>query len=127
MAQEQHKYHEWFTEPTSDDVQPHRRGNQPHEWLRSSDQPVARTMRRFLNENISDLPADARKAFFSNLHSRWRAAYVELIIARALQLLGASIEIEKESAAGTRIDFQARFPDTTISVEAIAPVFNAHV
>ena len=46
-------------------------------------------------------------------------------MARTLQVLGADIEVEPDSEAGTRIDFLARFPDRTISVEAVAPVINA--
>jgi hypothetical protein len=42
-----------------------------------------------------------------------------------LQVLGADIEVEPDSEAGTRIDFLARFPDRTVSVEAVAPVINA--
>jgi hypothetical protein len=59
------------------------------------------------------------------LHNRWHSAFFELIVARTLQVLGADIEVEPESEAGTRIDFFARFPDSTVSVEAVSPVFDA--
>jgi hypothetical protein len=42
-------------------------------------------------------------------------------------MLGAEIIVECLSEAGTRIDFEARFADVSISVEAISPIFNEAV
>lgn len=44
-----------------------------------------------------------------------------MIVARTLQLLGASIEIEPESLSGPRIDFAARFDGSEVNVEATVP------
>ncbi len=49
------------------------------------------------------------------------------LVARTLQVLGAEIEVEPGSEAGTRMDLLARFSDHAVSVEAVAPVFNADV
>jgi hypothetical protein len=85
----------------------------------------ARECRRFLNENLSSLSSGHQRVLYQALHDRWHSAFFELIVARTLQALGAEIEVEPDSEAGTRIDFLARFSDQTISVEAVAPVFNA--
>lgn len=61
------------------------------------------------------------------LHERWHSAFFELIVGRTLQVLGATIEVEPGGASDTRIDFVARFPDTTVAVEAVSPVFDSEV
>jgi hypothetical protein len=58
-------------------------------------------------------------------HHRWRSTFFELIVARVLQELGATIEVEQPNSEGKRPDFIARFPDTTVIIEAVSPVFNA--
>jgi hypothetical protein len=61
------------------------------------------------------------------LHERWHSAFFELIVGRTLQALGATIEVEPGSASDTRVDFVACFPDTTVAVEAVSPVFGSDV
>jgi hypothetical protein len=56
------------------------------------------------------------------LHSRWQSAFFELIVARMLQVLGASIGFEPDGRDGSRIDFAARFTDLPINVEAVSPI-----
>jgi hypothetical protein len=61
------------------------------------------------------------------LHERWHSAFFELIVGRTLQVLGATIEVEPGGASDTRVDFVARFPDSTVAVEAVSPVFGSQV
>jgi hypothetical protein len=96
-------------------------------WIERSTLPRARATRRFLNENLSVLPTEHQAALYQALHDRWPSAFFELIVARTLQVLGASIEIEPGGAQDIRIDFVARFPESTVSVEAVAPAFNVEI
>jgi len=118
---------EWFPEPTQADDTYLSRGEQITNWLKRSTIPGAKECRRFLNENLTSLPSGYQPVLYQALHDRWHSAFFELIVARTLQVLGAEIDIEPSSEAGTRIDFLARFSDHTVSVEAVAPVFNADV
>jgi hypothetical protein len=115
----------WFPEPSRIDDTYAWRGEDTTDWLGRSTVPRARECRRFLNENFSKLPGEYQTVLHHALHNRWPSAFFELIVARTLQVLGADIEVEPESEAGTRIDFLAHFPDSTVSVEAVAPVFDA--
>lgn len=65
--------------------------------------------------------------FYRALKTRWDSGFFELVVARALQILGAEITVEAEKSDGKRIDFSARFPDVTVAVEAVSPVINASV
>jgi len=80
-----------------------------------------------LNENLAVLPNEQQAALYRALHDRWPSAFFELIVARTLQVLGASIEVEPGGAQDIRIDFVARFPESTVSVEAVAPAFNVAI
>ena len=80
-----------------------------------------------MNENISLLPTEHQAALYQALHDRWPSAFFELIVARTLQVLGASIEVEPGGAQDIRIDFVARFPESTVGVEAVAPAFNVEI
>jgi len=115
----------WFPEPSRIDDTYAWRGEDTTDWLRRSTVTRARECRHFLNENFSKLPGEYQTVLHHALHNRWPSAFFELIVARTLQVLGADIEVEPESEAGTRIDFLAHFPDSTVSVEAVAPVFDA--
>jgi hypothetical protein len=115
----------WFPEPSWIDDTYAWRGEATTDWLRRSTVPRARECRRFLNENFSKLPGEYQAVLHHVLHIRWPSAFFELIVARTLQVLGADIEVEPASEAGTRIDFLAHFSDSTVSVEAVAPVFDA--
>jgi hypothetical protein len=78
-----------------------------------------------LNENLSALPSCIQQAIRSAPRQKWKSTFFELIVARILQELGATIEIEEINSAGKRPDFTAKFPDATVIVEAVSPVFNA--
>jgi len=119
----------WFPEPTTVDDTFGRRGESSTSWMGRSTVPRAREMRRFFNENLAHLPQDFQRYLHHTLKQkqRYQSALFELVVARTLQIFGATIEVEPESAAGTRIDFVARFPDGTISVEAKAPVFMGYL
>ena len=114
----------WFAEPLTDDPTYARRGESTTDWLRRSTVARARESRRFLNEHVNALPAAWQPILVRDLETPWRSAFFELIVARTLQVLGASLVVEPEGLSTTRIDFQATFPDGTVSVEAVAPVFD---
>ncbi|MCE7961714.1 MAG: hypothetical protein DYH05_04360 [Acidobacteria bacterium ACB1] len=65
------------------------------------------------------------KSFLQNARHRWRSAFFELIVARTLQALGATLKTEEPNETGRRPDFTATFADVPIVVEAVSPVFNA--
>jgi hypothetical protein len=117
----------WFSEPSQADESWGRRGESVTSWVERATLPRARATRRFLNENLSMLPHEHQAALYRALHDRWPSAFFELIVARTLQVLGASIEIEPGGAEDIRIDFVARFPDSTVSIEAVAPAFNVEI
>lgn len=114
----------WFAEPLIDDPTYARRDESTTDWLRRSTVARARESRRFLNYHVNALPAAWQPILVRDLETRWRSAFFELIVARSLQLLGASLVVEPGSLSTTRIDFQATFPDGTVNVEAVAPVFD---
>jgi hypothetical protein len=115
----------WFPEPSTVDDSWGRRGEQPVEWLARSTLTRARAMRRFLNENISKIPVDTQSKIFDALHHRYKSAFFELIVARTLQILGATITVEAKQSDNKQPDFLAQFPDSLIVVEAASPNFNA--
>lgn len=118
----------WFPEPETPDDTCCRRGERTSDWLARSTWNRAVDCRRFLNQNIGKLPIDARGQMYHGLHERWHSAFLELVVARLLQELGASIAVETElTADGKRPDFRAAFPDSTILVEATSPVFDSLV
>lgn len=115
----------WLPEPSAiDDTWGHR-GEQPLEWLARSTLPRAKAIRRFLNENISKLPEETQAGLIKGLQHRFKSAFFELVVARSLQILGATIKVEARQEDGRRPDFLAQFPDATIVVEAASPNFNA--
>jgi hypothetical protein len=71
------------------------------------------------------LPQNAQDSIRGAANDRWESAIFELVVARILQELGASIELEETNAEGRRPDFTAKFPDETIIVEAVSPIFNS--
>lgn len=117
----------WFPEPSQADDTWGRRGESTTSWTERSTLPRARATRRFLNENLAALPDEHQAALRKALRDRWPSAFFELIAARTLQVLGASIEVEPGGAEDIRIDFVASFPDSTVGVEAVAPAFNVEV
>src|SRR2546421_6084689 len=115
----------WFSEPLTVDESWGQRGEQPLAWLARSTLPRARAIRRFLNENISQIPVDAQSKIVDALHHRFKSAFFELIVARTLQILGATIIVEAKQADNKQPDFLSQFPDGILVVEAASPNFNA--
>lgn len=115
----------WLPEPETPDESYADRGEHTLDWLGRCTNLKARECRRFLNENLSQLPAHLQNAIRNAAYHRWKSALFELIVARILQELGATIELEQTNSEGRKPDFTARFPDETIIVEAVSPVFNA--
>ncbi len=117
----------WFPEPEKRDDTYGRRGESTPSWLARSTLPRARNWRTFLNRNLAALPKECQQNLHKHLKldDKYESAFFELVVARMLQGLGASVTCEPESeVGGTKIDFVARFSDHTVAVEAISPVFN---
>jgi hypothetical protein len=114
----------WLPEPEAPDESYADRGEHTLDWLARSTNQTARECRRFLNKNLLMLPKNVQDSIRGAADHRWKSAFFELIVARILQELGATIELEQTNSEGRRPDFTARFPDGTIIVEAMSPVFN---
>jgi hypothetical protein len=117
----------WFPEPSKMDNSWALRGEQPLDWIARSTLPRAKAIRRFLNENLSQLPDDTQPKIFNAFRHRFKSAFFELIVARTLQILGAEIEVEVKQQDNKQPDFLAHFQDCRIIVEAVSPNFNAKV
>lgn len=119
----------WFPEPAAEDDSIARHGEGTYAWLSRSTSPKAKGCRRFLNENINHVPRDWRTKLHDDFRTReWGSVFFELIVARTLELLGASIEVEVPIAeTNKRPDFIARFPDGVITVEATIPEINQRI
>jgi hypothetical protein len=117
----------FIPEPSKTDDTWASRGEGYFSWISRSTLPRASAARRFLNTNLAALPEPGRDALVRGLENRWKSSYFELIVARTLQLLGATVELEKEQANGRRPDFEAHFPDGTVVVEAMAPVIDGEI
>lgn len=115
----------WLPEPETPDDSYADRGEHTLDWLGRCTNLKARECRRFLNENLSMLPTNVQNSIRRAAYHRWKSALFELIVARILQELGATIELEQTNSEGRKPDFTAKFPDETIIVEAVSPIFNA--
>jgi hypothetical protein len=117
----------WFPEPEKWDDTYGRRGESTPSFLARSTLPRARNARAFLNRNLAVLPKECQEGIYRHLSvgDKYESAFFELVVARMLQELGASIIYEPENEVDeTKIDFLAEFPDYPVAVEAICPVFN---
>jgi len=118
-------FHIFFPESlTRDDTYAHR-GEHTLDWLARSTTVRARECRRFLNEHLSKLQAESQYSLIHDLREKWHSTFFEVLVARVLQEMGAAIAVEQPNSDGRRPDFTAQFSETTITVEAKAPVFNA--
>lgn len=116
----------WFPEPSLRDETFARHGERTFDWLARSTTERAKAVRRFLKLNIAKLPSAWQPELYRALESKdWDATLFELFVARALQLLGASIEVEVTvEATGRKPDFLASFSDSGVIVEATVPKTN---
>jgi len=124
----------WFPEPEKLDntwasrgesIPQYRRGESIPQYLQRSTHPRATQLRNFLNRNIACLPEDTRARFCHNLNkTRWDGALFELVVARALQLLGGRLRFEQQNTEGRHPDFTAQFRELIVVVEATAPKFD---
>ncbi len=118
----------WLPEPAAPDptYSPNTGPPEPlTRWLARSTVPRARALRRFLNENLALVPEQLQRSVYRRLEKQSRSAVFELVVARTLQVMGASIQVEASAPGGSRPDFRARFPEGTVIVEATSPVFDA--
>src|SRR5947209_7447095 len=111
----------WVPEPARPDPTWARRGERRLDWVARSTIPRAAAARRFLNDNLAELPTQGQQLVYQGLRTRWPSAFFELVVGRTLQVLGADITVEEEQSDGKRIDFSARFPDAMVAVEAVSP------
>jgi hypothetical protein len=117
----------WFPEPKKRDDSYGPRGESPPSWLARSTRSEAKIYRAFLNRNLAALPRECQENVSRDLRldRKHRSAFFELVVARMLQELGASITCEPENEVdGTKIDVWALFLDHAVAVEATSPVFN---
>jgi hypothetical protein len=98
---------EWFPEPTRADDTYLSRGEPITNWLKRSTIPGAMECRRFLNENLSNLPRGHQRILYQALHNRWHSAFFEVIVARTLQVLGAEM---RSSLAARRAPESTSWP-----------------
>ena len=115
-----------FPEPAAADDRPGLRRESLADFLARSTWSRAVETRAFYNENLAALPSECRDRLCKRLKSEdTQAPTFELVVGRFLQLRGAQrLECEPETG-GRRIDWQAEFPDGQLSVEAMAPLYNA--
>ncbi len=114
----------WFPEPLVEDPTWARDNEDDLAWLRRSTLPTAQAVRRFLNEQLAKLPLAIAEHLATRLASHWSSTFFELIVGRALQELGADLEVEVANARGFRPDYRARFPDCHVIVEAVSPQYD---
>ena len=93
------------------------------DWLARSTLPRARESRRFLRFNLSKLPTGWGECLCRALETRWHSAFFELVVARTLQAVGATVEVEVETASGAKPDFLAWFGEQGLVFEATSPEF----
>jgi hypothetical protein len=110
----------WLSEPGGPDTAI-KWSEDPIPWLSRSTLWRARAAREFLRYNLSQLPSEWRRRLCSDLENRWQTAFFELVVARTLQALDATLKIEGETDSGRRPDFLARFDSRKVIVEATTP------
>lgn len=115
---------EYFQEPTIIDNTFAENNETTFEWLNRSTLDRAAEIRRFLNENLNQLPKNVSLKIFKGLEHQWINSLFELIVARYLQILGGKLSYEQPNKDGRKPDFKARFDDYTLIVEATAPEFD---
>ncbi len=125
----------WLNEPEVEDISI-KNDESYMSWLRRNTSPKAKKSRAFLNHHIEELPNEwtnpenPKQGLKHDLEHRWASAFFELICARVLQKLGASLKVEvvKQTKDGTitksRPDFTTTFPDCPLIVEAKSTILN---
>lgn len=119
----------WFPEPLEADNTFARHGEGAYSWLNRSTTERATACRQFLNENMAKLPKDWQPKLYKDLKDKdWFDTFFEFIVARTLQILGATINVEVPiEQTKKNPDFLAQFPDGTIIVEATVPKTNEEI
>ncbi len=114
-----------FPEPEGPDDTVGRRRESLSSFLGRSTWDRAAEMRAFYNDALTALPAGCGDRLCQRLRRDDPAATFEMIVGRFLQLRGAS-DLECEPGGrGRRVDWRAVFPDGTVHVEAMVPLYNA--
>ena len=116
---------ECFPEPEQPDFGPHLHAADRIDWLRRSGMGRAVALRSFMNRNLAALPAECALSLCQRLEPAWdKAAYFEMIVGRFLQLVGATLTYEPDSADDRHVDFLAAFRSGSVFVEATSPEYN---
>lgn len=125
----------WLHEPEAEDESV-KNDESYMDWLRRNTSLKAKKSRAFLNYHIEQLPKEwidpdnPKESLKYDLEHRWASAFFELVCARVLQKLGASIEVEleKQTTGGTitksKPDFTATFPNGSVIVEARSTILD---
>ena len=95
------------------------------EWLNRNTSRRAKYSRALLNKNISKVPDEWKEKLIKDLSNRWSSAFFELIVARVIQVLGASITVE-EIQSGRNPDFIADFQNDKLTIEATSTITDAN-
>lgn len=111
---------EIFKEPKVEDISVVRDETYMN-WLVRNTSPKAKYSRAILNKNISKIPNEWIDKLLKDLKNRWSSAFFELIVARVIQVLGASVTVEEEQA-GRNPDFIADFQNYELTIEATSTV-----
>lgn len=114
----------WLFEPESDDPTWAKSGESTTDWLARSTLWRARMARTFLRLNIAHLPESWQRGLCWDLQNRWHTAFFELIVARTLQVSGATeLCVESADETGRKPDFLAAFRKCRLVIEATTPEF----
>lgn len=113
MAREQR----FFETPAQTDDTWGRRGEDPPAFLARSTLAYADECRLFLNRNLAKLPSEAAREVFRGLNDQFPSGLFELVTARLMQELGATIEWQRSYERNP--DITAVFPDGTVVIEAV--------
>ena len=119
-----HLYHPgWLAEPNGADNTWGRYGESVTDWLQRSTVPRAQAARRFLRKSIDEMPPSVRDYFVEALRNKWDSTFLELILARTIQLLGGQFCMEQQNTDNKRPDFHADFDGHQVTIEVISPAF----
>ncbi len=115
----------WFAEPVEPDERPARARESLEEFLTRSTWSRAGEIRAFYNDSLAALPGTAAAALRRRLGiGKGNEATFEMVVGRFLQLRGATDLAWEPELGGRQVDWRARFPDSTVHVEAMVPSYN---
>jgi hypothetical protein len=115
----------YFPEPTTPDESWTEWDETMVEWLRRSTEPLARSVRDFLNKSLACFTHERAETLAKKLHQDWHSYLFEIVVGRYLQILGAEVDPEPLGSNATRVDYRATFAGgIVVSVECVSKKFN---